>query len=93
MDESSAQHLISMRAGPDGVDGTEDDVPFNNPGEINNVGLPNQIVQMFLPYLTVRSSTFEVTVDVTVGQSSRRYHALVLRNSPRDIQILSFNWE
>lgn len=93
MDESSAQHLISMRAGPDGVDGTEDDVPFNNPGEIINAGLPPQIVSTFTPYLTVRSSTFEVTVDVTVGQSTRRYHALVLRNSPRDIQILTFNWD
>jgi type II secretory pathway component PulK len=94
MDESSAQHLISMRSGPDGVDGTEDDVPFSNPGEIINAGLPPQIVSMFTPYLTVRSSTFEVQVDVTVGQSPpRHYHALLLRNSPRDIQILSFNWE
>ena len=32
-------------------------------------------------------------VDVEVGQSKRRYHALVLRNSPRDIQILGLNWE
>jgi general secretion pathway protein K len=93
MDESSAQHLISMRAGADGVDGTEDDVPFNNPGEIVNAGLPPQIVSLFTPYLTVRSSTFEVQVDVAVGQSTRRYHAVLLRNSPRDIQILSFYWE
>lgn len=93
MDESSAQHLISMRAGPDGVDGTDDDVPFNNPGEIINAGLPPQIVQMFQSYLTVRSSTFEVQVDVAVGLSTRRYHAVLLRNNPRDIQVLSFNWE
>ena len=93
MDESSANRIVSLRQGPDGVDGTEDDVPFSNTGEIINAGLPNQIVSQFTPYLTVRSMTFEVQVDVEIGQSKRRYHALLRRNGPKDIQILSLNWE
>jgi len=93
MDESTAEHIIALRQGADGQDGTADDVPFNNPGEIINAGIPNQIAQQFIPYLTVRSSTFEVQVDVEVGLSKRRYYALLRRNSPRDIEILSMRWD
>jgi general secretion pathway protein K len=93
MDQSSAEHLLSLRQGPDGVDGTADDVPFSNTGEIVNAGLPTQVIQQFLPLLTVRSTTFDVEVDVQVGLSKRRYHALVRRNSARDIQTLTFRWE
>jgi general secretion pathway protein K len=39
IDESTAARIIQMRAGPDGVDGTEDDTPFHSVGEINS-GLP-----------------------------------------------------
>ena len=93
MDESTADHIISLRQGPDGVDGTDDDVPFNNPGEIINAGLPPQLVASFSQYMTVQSTFFEVTVDVVVGQSKRTYHAQLRRNSPKDIQILTFRWE
>ncbi len=93
MDESTANHIIALRQGPDGQDGTDDDVPFTNPGEILNAGLPRALVQQFTPYLAVQSSTFEVTVVVDVGQSHRVYHATVRRNSPRDIPILSFRWD
>jgi general secretion pathway protein K len=93
LDETTANKIVSLRAGPDGVDGTADDMPFSNPGEIINAGLPPQLASQFLPYLTVRSFTFEVHVDVTVGQTSRRYFALVRRNTPRDFQILTMYWE
>jgi hypothetical protein len=39
MDESSAEAIIRQRAGPDGIDGTDDDAPFQNIGEINS-GMP-----------------------------------------------------
>ena len=93
MDESSAQHIIQLRAGPDGVDGTEDDVPFSSPGEIINAGISPQLVQLFAQYLDVRSSTFEVKVTAEIGQSKRIYTALVRRNAPRDIQVLTFRWD
>ncbi|HEX3800945.1 MAG TPA: general secretion pathway protein GspK [Verrucomicrobiae bacterium] len=92
MDEATADKIISLRAGPDGVDGTEDDMPFSNVGEIINAGLPSQIAQQFMSLLTVRSSTFEVEVDVEVGQSHRKYFA-TLRRDTRNIQILGMRWE
>ena len=93
MDEATADHIIQLRAGPDGQDGTPDDVPFNNPGEIINAGIPAQVAQQFIPYLTVRSTTFEVQVDVQVGTSKRRYHAVIRRNGPKQIDILEMHWE
>ena len=93
MDEATAQRIIQLRAGPDGQDGTADDVPFNNPGEIINAGIPPQIAQQFLSMLTVRSTTFEVQVDVEVGTSKRRYFGLIRRNGPRQIDTLEMHWE
>ena len=39
MEEAAAAQIIRQRAGPDGIDGTDDDVPFQNVGEING-GMP-----------------------------------------------------
>jgi hypothetical protein len=39
MDESTAARIVQQRAGPDGIDGTDDDAPFQNIGELNS-GLP-----------------------------------------------------
>ena len=39
MDANSAQQIVEQRAGPDGVDGTDDDVPFHSVNELNS-GLP-----------------------------------------------------
>jgi general secretion pathway protein K len=36
IDENAAAHILQQRAGPDGVDGTDDDLPFQNIGEINS---------------------------------------------------------
>ena len=35
VDEQIAANIIKQRAGEDGVDGTEDDTPFMNPGQMN----------------------------------------------------------
>jgi len=39
IDENTAQRIIQQRAGPDGIDGTDDDVPFHSVAELNS-GLP-----------------------------------------------------
>jgi hypothetical protein len=39
IDANTAQRIVEQRAGPDGVDGTEDDVPFHSVQELNS-GLP-----------------------------------------------------
>jgi len=62
-------------------------------GDLNNIGLNVQAITSLGQFLRVRSSTFEVQVDVEVGLSKRRYYALLRRNSARDVQILNFRWE
>ena len=36
IDANTAQRIIEQRAGPDGIDGTEDDVPFHSVAELNS---------------------------------------------------------
>jgi len=93
MDESVAQEIIKLRSGPDGADGTEDDVPFRNVGELGNAGISTQGLQQLARFCVVRSAIFEVVVDAQVGDSKREYHAIVARNSPTDIQTLGFYWK
>lgn len=94
VDRSCAEDIIRKRAGLDGVDGTDDDTPFFNPGELINVSCMNPIfVNQLSRYATVRSFTFEAQVDVEIDQYKRRLVALLFRNSSRDVQILSTHWE
>lgn len=90
IDQNIAAEIVRMRAGPDGIDGTEDDTPLRNPGELVNAGLPNQVVGVLMRYVDVRSRTFEVTVDAESNGYKRRFVALVGRNTPRDLPVLSF---
>ena len=93
MDQTSAEELIKMRSGPDGVDGTEDDVPFRNPAQISQIGINQAVVAQISRYLTVRSTTFEVDVTAQTGTATKRYHAILLRASPNDIRVVGFYCE
>ncbi|MGA3283273.1 MAG: general secretion pathway protein GspK [Verrucomicrobiota bacterium] len=90
MDAVTAENLIKLRAGPDGVDGTEDDTPFPNAaGALQSAGAPQQAGNL----VTTRSSTFEVHVTAQIGIQKREYIAIVFRNSTTDIPVLSFYWK
>jgi type II secretory pathway component PulK len=93
VDENVAAQIIQLRSGPDGADGTDDDTPFRNVGELINAGLNRQAVQQIARWCDVRSRTFEVQVDASVGGYQRTFYAIVGRNSPRDLPILSFYWK
>jgi type II secretory pathway component PulK len=93
IDENVAQAIIEMRAGPDGVEGTEDDTPFRNPGQLASVAGIRQQDAALQRYFTVRSTTFEVHVQARIENYRREYVAVLRRNSPRDIQIFSFYWK
>src|SRR5207245_422222 len=72
IDQNIAQEIISRRAGPDGVDGDEDDVPFRSPAELGSApGVNPLIFNQFGSLLTVRSTTFEVHVTAQIGESKR----------------------
>lgn len=94
LDANTAQGIITARAGPDGVEGTDDDVPFRNVGELINVpGINSQAVTALSQTFSVRSSTFQVTVTVEIDQRKRQLVALLRRNSPTDVHVLMQYWK
>jgi len=94
-DENIARNILEQRAGPDGVDGTYDDMPARGPQDIARLQgvpvLPNQGTPLAV-FSTV-SSTFEVRVDVKLGALSRRYVAVLRRSSLREMPVLTFRRE
>ena len=93
VDANTAATIIQQRAGPDGVDGTEDDVPFKSVGQAATAGLSGQAAQQLGRYCTVRSSTFAVQVTAKIGDSTRMFHAILYRTSGTDIEVVGFYWE
>lgn len=96
VDENTARAIIQIRSGPDGMDGTADDVPFRTVGELVNVpGLSRQVVAQLSRYCDVRSHNFEVQVDVEMLGVQRRYVAVIHRNPANiaDFQTLNFSWK
>jgi type II secretory pathway component PulK len=94
VDNVIAENIIKLRSGPDGVEGTEDDTPFQDPGAaLQNAGLAPQLASKAAAVCTVRSATFEVHVTAQAGQYKREYIAILARNSGTDIQVLSFYWK
>ncbi|MEO7676173.1 MAG: hypothetical protein ABIV39_05345 [Verrucomicrobiota bacterium] len=95
VDENIASGIIQLRSGPDGVDGTDDDLPLHNVGELVNVpGMRREIVAQLGPYCDVRSYTFEVQVDVQIDAVSRHYFAIIRRGArAADFAILKFYWK
>ncbi len=63
--------------------------PGMAPGMPPGMNPMTQIMNM----LTVRSLIFEATVEAKIGGRSRKYIALLRRNSPRDVQILNMYWK
>jgi general secretion pathway protein K len=94
VDPGLASEIVLFRAGPDGVDGTEDDTPFHNVGELINVrGMIPAQVQALQRFCGTRSFTFEVRVYAAIGQYRRVLTAILFRNSQRDVQVLTSYWE
>jgi general secretion pathway protein K len=89
VDTNTAAAIIQQRAGPDGVDGTDDDTPFRSASQINTITQNKQSSS----YCTTRSITFDVQVTAKVGDSTRVFHAILFRNTGTDIQVLGFYWE
>ncbi len=95
---SLAQEIIKVRAGPDGQDGTPDDEPARNQGEIARLlgpaGGGASGGQLNTSWSTI-SSHFLVQVSAEFGATRRRYLALIRRGgqTPRDFQTLVFRRE
>jgi len=88
VDAQIAQDIINQRNGLDGGDGT----PYRNVGQLQAAGLNPQVVGQMNQLCDVRSHTFEVHITAQIGSYQREYVALLLRNSPSDIQVVGFYW-
>jgi len=98
VDEVMASKIIEFRSGADGVSGTEDDTPIGGLGlsmldVLRSAGFGNQAAQTAARFCDVRSRTFEVQVDTEIAGCKRQFMAVLGRNSPREVQILSFFWK
>jgi hypothetical protein len=107
MEEAAAEQIIRQRAGPDGVDGTDDDVPFQNIGEING-GMPGGgagnvqgappiggQAQALGNYIDVRSFVFKVQVNAEINGYKRTFYGIVSRtgNGGQALKCIKFYWE
>lgn len=97
-DEVIPTQILQRRQGPDGMDGTLDDMPFRSVAELGAMGgaggapgAPPAAAGQGL--LVTQSSTFEVRVLAQIGRSQRTYRAVVRRGGSREIQVMVFHPE
>jgi general secretion pathway protein K len=93
VDADIAAKIIQQRAGPDGVEGDEDDTPFQNASQLAAAGVNQQFMGRIGQMITTRSATFEVHVTAQIGDYKREYTAIIFRNSGTDIQVAGFYWK
>ena len=68
--------------------------PYRSVNQITRIpNIPLQMAGQLGQYCDVRSRTFEVEVNAEVGGYKRTFYAVLGRNGPRDVQVLSFYWK
>ena len=91
MTPMAAEGIASTRSGED--DGSGLTGPYRNVGDVRRVPeVTMEMARAIQQFGDVRSRTFKVDVEATVGGYTRYFTAILGRNNPRDVQILSFYW-
>ncbi|MEI7732343.1 MAG: helix-hairpin-helix domain-containing protein [Verrucomicrobiota bacterium] len=94
IDENTAAEIIKRRAGPDGADGTLDDMPYRSPGELASVpGISPALVGQISRFFVVQSTTFEVEVTVSLDGRTRKFFAILRRLDTKNVQVLTMYWK
>ena len=94
MDENMAFDIVMTRAGFDGMDGTEDDIPFTRIQELSMVpSITPDVLQSLQRYVTNRSNTFEVFVEARIDQYTRVFRALIVRMGRNQFAVLNMRWD
>jgi general secretion pathway protein K len=92
MDPLTAEAIVGGRSGQD--DGSGLTGPYRSVSQVSrNPNVPLPMVTRLQQFCDVRSRTFQVQVDAEVGGYKRTFYAVLGRNSPRDVQILTFYWK
>jgi len=91
IDAQTAEAIVAGRSGED--DGSGMFGPYKSLQAVARVPeLPRTIVNQLAQFCDVRSRTFKVNVTATLNGYPRYFTAILGRNNPRDVQILSFYW-
>jgi hypothetical protein len=94
IDESVANAIISGpggRNGPDRLPHTDDDTPFRSVEEIFRTGVDSRpAILRILQWCTVRSSVFDVRVQIRRGSAIRIFHGLVYLDPAGASRVLTF---
>jgi general secretion pathway protein K len=93
MNAALARSIVDLRAGPDHVDGTEDDTPYERREDLSAVGgMDPGLIGALGNFVTIRSSVFLIKVEARIGNYVRHYEALVHLRNAQDVSILYFRW-
>jgi general secretion pathway protein K len=91
VDALIANAIVGGRSGED--DGSGLMGPYRSVDQVSRVpNIPRPLVTQLGQFCDVRSKTFKVDITATVNGYTRYFTAILGRNNPRDIQILSFYW-
>ncbi|HVV01381.1 MAG TPA: general secretion pathway protein GspK [Verrucomicrobiae bacterium] len=97
IDPMRADAIVAARQGEDDGSGMVGPYRSLDPGYLFNriPGLGLEGARALSQFATLRSTAFEVQIDAQIGNYKRTFKAVLGRNAqnPRDIQILSFNWQ
>lgn len=80
LDRTKAAAIIARRAGPDRLDGTEDDTPFGAESGLKEV-LGDETYNAAFPFVTVRSANYRVRVTARYGKQVKCVEAVVQRTA------------
>lgn len=92
VDSTVAEAIVAGRAGED--DGSGLLGPYKSVTEVSRVPeVPRPLIGQLGQFCDVRSRTFQVDVDAQINGYHRQFVAILGRNSPRDVQVLTFYWK
>jgi len=95
VDSRAAEAIVGARGGEDDGSGLTGPFRAADPNYIFTrvplltLPLARQISQ----FIDIKSRTFEVEITAKVAGSERTFYAILVRNTPRDIQVLNFYWK
>jgi general secretion pathway protein K len=96
VDALAAEAIVGGRSGEADPSAPGMMGPYRSVGDVGRLPeLPRggQLMSMLSQFCDTRSRTFQVQVDADVGGYKRTFYAVLGRNGPRDVQLLTFYWK
>jgi general secretion pathway protein K len=92
VDAMCAEQIVAGRSGED--DGSGLTGPYASIDQLRRIPCVTlEMIRVMQQFCDVRSRTFEVEIEAHVGGSSRKFYATIVRNNPRDLQVVNFYWK